>query len=116
LNNNTAGVRERNDANRTREAGHLDEIQGVVANTLKLHRQGAVGFIDRLDVGVASVSPDKARGTERYGRDYSADRAGSETELLKCLNRGTIQQRVSSAPLNLNGLHLPGGHVHIDHE
>src|SRR6266496_3049267 len=32
LNNNTAGVREREDANRTREAGHLDEIQGVVAN------------------------------------------------------------------------------------
>jgi hypothetical protein len=34
LNNITAGVREREDANRTREVGHLDEIQGVVANTL----------------------------------------------------------------------------------
>ena len=49
-------MREREDANRTREAGHLDEIQGVVANTLKLHRQGAsllakafgVGFIGWL--------------------------------------------------------------------
>ena len=41
-------MREREDANRTREAGHLDEIQGVVANTLKLHRHGAVGFIDWL--------------------------------------------------------------------
>jgi hypothetical protein len=41
-------VREREDANRTREAGHLDEIQGVVANTLKLHRNGALGFIDWL--------------------------------------------------------------------
>ena len=40
-NNNTAGVREREDANRTREARHLDEIQGVVANTLKWHRNGA---------------------------------------------------------------------------
>src|SRR5438094_10538669 len=49
LNNITAGVRECADANRTREAGHLDEIQGVVANTLKLYRQGAVGFIDWLD-------------------------------------------------------------------
>jgi hypothetical protein len=49
LNNITAGVREREDANRTREAGHLDEIQGVVANTLKLLRNGAVGFIDWLD-------------------------------------------------------------------
>ena len=49
-------MREGEDANRTREAGHLDEIQGVVANTLKLFRQGAsllakafgVGFIDWL--------------------------------------------------------------------
>jgi hypothetical protein len=41
-------VRERERANRTREAGHLDEIQGVVANTLKLFRNGAVGFIDWL--------------------------------------------------------------------
>jgi hypothetical protein len=49
LNNNTAGVRERADANRTREAGHLDEIQGVVANTLNLFRGGAVGFINWLD-------------------------------------------------------------------
>jgi hypothetical protein len=49
LNNITAGVREREDANRTREAGHLDEIQGAVANTLNLQRTGAVGFIDWLD-------------------------------------------------------------------
>jgi hypothetical protein len=34
-------VREREDANRTREAGHLDEIEGVVANTLNLFRHGA---------------------------------------------------------------------------
>ena len=45
----TSGVREREDANRTREVGHLDEIQGVVVNTLKLHCEGAVGFIDWLD-------------------------------------------------------------------
>ncbi len=49
LNNITAGVCEREDANRTRVAGHLDEIQGVVANTLNLFRNGAVGFIDLLD-------------------------------------------------------------------
>src|SRR5258708_33774137 len=36
LKSNTAGVREREDANRTREAGNLDEIQGVVAIRLKL--------------------------------------------------------------------------------
>jgi len=38
-------VREREDANRTKEAGNLDEIEGVVANTLKFSRAGAVGFI-----------------------------------------------------------------------
>ena len=42
-------MRERQDANRTREAGHLDEIQGVVANRLNAFRDGAVGFIDWLD-------------------------------------------------------------------
>jgi hypothetical protein len=49
LKNNTAGVLEREEANRTREAGNLDEIQGVVANTLNSLRDGAVGFIDWLD-------------------------------------------------------------------
>ncbi|HEX4696774.1 MAG TPA: hypothetical protein VH254_03800 [Candidatus Udaeobacter sp.] len=32
LNNFTAGVREREEANRTGEAGRLDEIQCIVAN------------------------------------------------------------------------------------
>jgi hypothetical protein len=34
LNNKTAGVCEREEANRTTVTGHLDEIQGVVAITL----------------------------------------------------------------------------------
>ena len=34
LNNFTAGVREREDGNRTRVPGHLYEIHGAVANTL----------------------------------------------------------------------------------
>jgi hypothetical protein len=42
-------VREREDANRTREAGNRDEVEGVLANTLNLFRNGAVGFIDWLD-------------------------------------------------------------------
>jgi hypothetical protein len=45
LKNNTAGVCEREDVNRTREAGNRDEVEGVVANTLKPHRGGAVGFM-----------------------------------------------------------------------
>ena len=45
LNNITTGVREREDTNRTREAGNRDEVEGVVANTLNLFRNGAVGFI-----------------------------------------------------------------------
>ena len=52
LNNITTGVREREDTNRTREAGNRDEVEGVMANTLKVHRNGAVGFIDWLDVFV----------------------------------------------------------------
>ncbi len=56
LNNITAGVREREDANRTREAGHLDEIQGVVANTVNVLRGGAVGFIDWLDAFIRHSS------------------------------------------------------------
>ena len=52
------------DANRTREAGHLDEIQGVVANMLMLHGTGAsllansfgVGFIDWLDAFIRHSS------------------------------------------------------------
>ena len=41
---------QRTSFNRTREAGNRDEIEGVVANTLKISRNGAVGFIGRLDV------------------------------------------------------------------
>ena len=38
-------MREREDASRTREAGNRDEVEGVVANTLNLFRNGAVGSI-----------------------------------------------------------------------
>ena len=48
-------MRERADANRTREAGHLDEIQGVVPNILDLFRKGAVGFIGWLDADVVII-------------------------------------------------------------
>src|SRR5213593_3048930 len=40
---------QRTSFNRTRVAGHLDEIQGVVASRLAFTRSGAVGFIDWLD-------------------------------------------------------------------
>jgi hypothetical protein len=39
---------------RTREAENRDEVEGVVANTLNLFRNGAVGFIDLLDVYFAN--------------------------------------------------------------
>src|SRR2546430_14772089 len=48
LDNNTAGVCEREDVNRTREAGNRDEVEGVVASSLKSQRNGDVGFIDWL--------------------------------------------------------------------
>ena len=43
-------MRERDDANRTRAAGNRDEVEGVIANTLNAFRNGAVGFIDWLDL------------------------------------------------------------------
>ena len=55
LNNNTEGAREREDANRTREVGHLDEIHGAAAITLSAFRSGAVGFIDWLDGWCATL-------------------------------------------------------------
>ena len=65
--NNTAGVHEPEEANRTREAGNRDEVEGAVANTLKVFRNGAslppkvfgVGFIDWLDelTFIASFAP-----------------------------------------------------------
>ena len=54
-------MRERQEANRTREAGHLDAIQGVVANTLNLLRNGAVGFIDWLDGFANSTEENDSR-------------------------------------------------------
>ena len=42
-------MREREDANRTREAGHLDEIQGAVATALMLLPNGPIGFIEWLE-------------------------------------------------------------------
>ena len=42
-------MREREDTNRTREAGNRDEVEGVVTSTLNLFCDGAVGFIDWLD-------------------------------------------------------------------
>ena len=49
MKNNTAGVREREDANRTRDAGNRDEVEGVVANTLNFFRDEVVGFMGWLD-------------------------------------------------------------------
>ena len=52
-------MREREDANRTRVPGHLDEIQGVAPNILNLFRTGAVGFIDWLDAVMRGVPAPK---------------------------------------------------------
>jgi hypothetical protein len=41
---------QRTSFNRTREAGHLDEIQGVVANTLKLARKMGILALLRCEL------------------------------------------------------------------
>jgi len=45
LNNITAGVREREDENRTRVAGHRDDIEGVVTKILEFSRYRDGGLI-----------------------------------------------------------------------
>jgi hypothetical protein len=40
LNNITAGEREREDENRTRETGNRDEVEGVVTKILEFSRNG----------------------------------------------------------------------------
>src|SRR5438477_13103097 len=100
LNNNTAGVRKRSEwsggpsdiegkttrvgasecgqrtsFNRTREAGNRDEIEGIVANTLNLFRNGAnlfaktfgVGFIDWLG-GLLDTREERAAREKRCQR------------------------------------------------
>ena len=54
-------MRDREDANRTREAGHLDEIQGVVATTLNAFRNGDAGFIDGLNASATRAREEKSR-------------------------------------------------------
>src|SRR5207253_10887697 len=60
---------QRTSFNRPREAGHLDEIQGVVASTLSLFRNGAVGFIDWLD---ALASPRGESEANACGDNHGA--------------------------------------------
>jgi hypothetical protein len=55
LKNNTAGVRECEDANRTKVAGNRDEVEGVVANALNGAR-GKRCDIDRQAEGRKSGS------------------------------------------------------------
>jgi hypothetical protein len=66
-------VRERKDASRTREAGNRDKVEGVVANTLKLHRNGAVGFIAWLDRGAVSSIP-----TEKQFRNATKGQSAND--------------------------------------
>jgi hypothetical protein len=72
-------VREREDANRTRVAGHLDEIQGVVARSLILFPNGAsllaktfgVGFIDWLDSSPRGPGASLARPSQNQRHLHS---------------------------------------------
>ena len=69
---------QRTSFNRTRVAGHLDEIQSVVANTLKLHREGAVGFISWLDGSALvkrciQVPVERCTATRKIIRGVAAD-------------------------------------------
>jgi hypothetical protein len=56
LQNNTAGVREREDANRTREAGNLDEVQAAVsfAGLSAIISQPSTFSVERPAVGCSA--------------------------------------------------------------
>jgi hypothetical protein len=61
-------VREGEDANRTREAGNRDEVEGVVAITLDAFRGGAVGFIDWL--GLVTLSKRTGSSLPHYCQPF----------------------------------------------
>ena len=64
-------MREREDANRTREAGNRDEVEDVVANTLNSFRNGAVGFIGWLDASFVDCA---------FEQPFCLDGLGNKTD------------------------------------
>ena len=64
-------MREREDASRTREAGHLDEIQGFAASMLRSYRNGPA-YSRRLSelAYVRGVHPSRLLGSELRGRFF----------------------------------------------
>ena len=79
-------MREREDANRTREAGNQDEVEGVVANKLDLFRNGAVGFIDWLDAqsATSAMSKDRHDCDEQKPRAKQEQTESGATNLSDC--------------------------------
>ena len=76
-------MRQREDANRTREAGNLDEIQGVVANKLNLFRNGASLLAKAFGVGfIVWLGENSARGVLVFPRARVKRVAQSEKEML----------------------------------
>jgi hypothetical protein len=58
-------------------------MQGVVANKLNLHRQGAVGFLDWLDVGRRLIARAAEPGSAADGiPDRARLGAGAESVLV----------------------------------
>ena len=83
-------MREREDENRTREAGNRDEVEGVVANTLDSFRNGAVGFIVWLDRLLAHSGSNSAK-TSQKTRNKTQE---SSTPIRK---RAAVDEKVRSA-------------------
>ncbi len=63
-------MREHEDASRAREAGSRDEVEGVVANTLKSFRRGAVGFIDWFDLKLFQLAPNIRQSQEMLFQSF----------------------------------------------
>jgi hypothetical protein len=83
LKNNTAGVRECEDTNRTRVAGSRDGVESVAANTLELFRNGAAVFIDWLDEAGRTTGEAAALGAVSES-DTGGVVVASQMNLYRC--------------------------------
>jgi hypothetical protein len=100
-------VREREDANRTRETGNRDEVEGAVAITLNSFRHEAIDFIDWLDLSDDNHTIMRCRGAAAlrlfpFKRPASGGNA-SEGSL------NSLRYRLWSCPSRCGAYYAPGG-------
>jgi hypothetical protein len=89
-------VREREDAHRTRVAGHLDEIQDVVASSQELKRDGAVRFIEWLGLP-ESIETSRPRKVTSIFLQLLLDNAANSLSYLLRLTLQRVMKTIVAA-------------------